>query len=131
MATEEQSVVPHDRTTLAALEPTAPSRTRTRIVTAVSATVVGMPLAFGATAPAQAAPAFSLPAPPSKALPAGLDVAPPYQRGTRCLTQPLPGVVAFAKMLNNHYGSRAYGIEPPRVQCTVSSPGSGCCRGLI
>lgn len=47
---------------------------------------------------------------PSRPLPSALDVAAPYQGGTRCLTGERPGVVAFAKLLNATYGTHVYGI---------------------
>ena len=47
---------------------------------------------------------------PTVTLPSALDVAPPYQKGTMCLTYNQPGAVAFAKMLNATYGNRTYGI---------------------
>ncbi|GAA4398106.1 hypothetical protein GCM10023168_03800 [Fodinibacter luteus] len=76
-----------------------------RTVGAVSASVLAFPLA---TAQAEAA-GYPTPTPP-KPLPSALDVAPPYQKGTQCLTYNQPGAVAFAKMLNATYGSRTYGI---------------------
>jgi hypothetical protein len=71
----------------------------------VSASVLAFPLVAGS---AQAA---TIPYPtPSRALPSALDVAAPYQKGTRCLTYNQPGAVAFAKLLNATYGNRIYGI---------------------
>ncbi|MBM6402956.1 peptidoglycan-binding protein [Phycicoccus sp. CSK15P-2] len=76
-----------------------------RVLGALSATVVALPLAGGS---AQAA---SVPLPkPSRSLPSALDVAPPYQKGTRCLNESQPGPVAFAKLLNATYGSHTYGV---------------------
>ena len=76
-----------------------------RTIGAVSASVIAFPLLV---APAEAA-TFPYPK-PSRTLPAGLDVAAPYQEGTRCLTENQPGAVAFAKLLNATYGNRTYGI---------------------
>ncbi|MGL4743095.1 MAG: peptidoglycan-binding domain-containing protein [Dermatophilaceae bacterium] len=74
----------------------------------MSASVIAFPL-VGSTAGAA-----SVPVPrPTRALPSALDVAPPYQKGTRCLTEAQPGPVAFAKLLNATYGNRAYGIVRP------------------
>lgn len=76
-----------------------------RTIGAVSASVIAFPLL---TAPAEAA-TFPYPK-PSRTLPSALDVAAPYQEGTRCLTENQPGAVAFAKLLNATYGTRTYGI---------------------
>jgi peptidoglycan hydrolase-like protein with peptidoglycan-binding domain len=63
--------------------------------------------------PALVAPAVVLPAapagaavkaPPSKSLPAALDVYVPYQGQTICDPRPRPGVVAFARLMTTHYG---------------------------
>ena len=81
-------------------------RLPSRTLGAVSASVLAFPL-LGSTA--QAAPTIPYPTPP-KPLPSALDVAPPYQKGTMCLTYNQPGAVAFAKMLNTTYGYRTYGI---------------------
>ena len=76
-----------------------------RTVGALSVSLLSIPLG---TAQAEAA---TYPYPkPTVSLPSALDVAPPYQKGTMCLTQNQPGAVAFAKMLNATYGSRTYGI---------------------
>ena len=76
-----------------------------RTIGAVSASVIALPLG------AAAAHAGSVPVPqPSRTLPSALDVAPPYQAGTRCLTEEQPGPVAFAKLLNRTYGSHSYGV---------------------
>ncbi len=75
-----------------------------RTLGVVSASVIALPLmATGAQA--------AIPTPkPTRTLPNALDVAPPYQKGTRCLTSPQPGPVAFAKLLNETYGKHVYGI---------------------
>ncbi len=74
-----------------------------RTVGAISASVVMLPF-VGGTAEA----AVSYPK-PSQPLPNALDVLTPYQKGTRCLTETQPGVLAFAKLLNATYGSHTYG----------------------
>ena len=70
----------------------------------LSASVLAFPLVASS-----AHAAIPYPKPPQP-LPSALDVAPPYQKGTQCLTYNQPGAVAFAKMLNATYGSRTYGI---------------------
>jgi peptidoglycan hydrolase-like protein with peptidoglycan-binding domain len=64
------------------------------------------------TLPALVAPAVVMPAapagaavkaPPSKSLPAALDVYVPYQGQTICDPRPRPGVVAFATLMTTHY----------------------------
>ncbi|MGL5853478.1 MAG: peptidoglycan-binding domain-containing protein [Phycicoccus sp.] len=76
-----------------------------RALGAVSASVIAFPLVAGS------AGAASVPVPrPTRPLPSALDVAPPYQKGTRCLTEAQPGAVAFARLLNSTYGTRTYGI---------------------
>src|SRR4029079_19764629 len=66
------------------------------------------------TAPAgmASADAATLPKPPTKTLPSALDVAPPYQAQRLCDPQAKPGVVAFAKLMSNHYkvGTSEWGI---------------------
>jgi peptidoglycan hydrolase-like protein with peptidoglycan-binding domain len=79
-----------------------------RTIGAVSASVIAFPMFAAAAAPADAA-TFPYPK-PSRTLPAALDVAAPYQEGTRCLTENQPGAVAFAKLLNTTYGTHTYGI---------------------
>lgn len=67
--------------------------------------VVGVPLV--------AAPAHAVvPKPPTKALPAALDVASPYQAQRLCDPQAKAGVVAFAKLMSAHYrtGTSDWGI---------------------
>jgi peptidoglycan hydrolase-like protein with peptidoglycan-binding domain len=76
-----------------------------RALGAVSASAVALPLV---ASPASAG-VIAFPV-PSRALPSALDVAAPYQEGTRCLTSNQPGAVAFAKLLNATYGTRTYGI---------------------
>ncbi len=66
------------------------------------------PLALVGTAvPSQAA---TIPPPPTKPLPTALDIVVPYQKQVVCDPTPKPGVVAFAQLLNSHYGTRYYGI---------------------
>ncbi len=52
-------------------------------------------------------------APPTKALPAGLDIAASYQGQTTCSPTPKPGTLAFAQLMSSHYGlgTAAYGIS--------------------
>jgi peptidoglycan hydrolase-like protein with peptidoglycan-binding domain len=47
--------------------------------------------------------AYAPPAPPSKTLPAALDVAVPYQGQTICDPRPRPGTLAFAQLMVAHY----------------------------
>ncbi len=77
-----------------------------RAISVISAPAV-LPAMFLSAAPAQAS---TIPAPPSRTLPSALDIAPPYQAGTRCLTKALPGPLDFAKLLNTTYGTHIYGI---------------------
>ncbi|HYN29072.1 MAG TPA: peptidoglycan-binding protein, partial [Dermatophilaceae bacterium] len=85
--------------------------------------LLGVPLslAVGGTAHA-AAPAVVVPRPPTKTLPKALDVAPPYQPATRCLAGDLPGPVAFARLLNAHYGTHVYGVNR---RCVTGEHGEG------
>ena len=86
-------------------EPRSERRFPVRTLGAVSVSVLAFPLV------ASPAHAGTIPYPkPSRTLPAALDVAAPYQKGTQCLTENQPGAVAFAKLLNSTYGSRTYGI---------------------
>jgi peptidoglycan hydrolase-like protein with peptidoglycan-binding domain len=87
------------------LEPRSERRFPVRTLGVVSASVLAMPLV------ASQVQAATFPHPtPARPLPRALDVAPPYQKGTLCLTQNQPGAVAFAKLLNATYGTRVYGI---------------------
>ena len=84
--------------------PNLPSRRAARTVGAISASVIAFPLVAGS------AGAATVPFPkPTRPLPSGLDVVIPYQKGTRCLTETQPGVIAFAKLLNATYGTHSYG----------------------
>ena len=58
------------------------------------------------------AQAASLPKPPSKSLPSGLDLASPYQAQRLCDPVAKPGVTAFARLFSSHYGlgTASYGI---------------------
>ncbi|HYH73202.1 MAG TPA: peptidoglycan-binding protein [Nocardioides sp.] len=88
-----------------ALEPRRERRMPVRTLGAVSASMIAFPLG------AAQADAATYPYPkPTVTLPSALDVAPPYQKGTMCLTYNQPGAVAFARLLNATYGSRTYGI---------------------
>ena len=80
---------------------------RTLRATAFAAALAG-PLAL--VAPAAPSEAATIPRPPSKPLPAALDIVAPYQRPTTCDPTTKPGVLAFAQLLNAHYGTRYYGI---------------------
>ena len=80
-------------------------RVPVRTLGALSVSVLALPLG---AARAEAA-TYPYPKPPVT-LPSALDVAPPYQKGTMCLTYNQPGAVAYAKMLNATYGSHVYGI---------------------
>jgi hypothetical protein len=73
-----------------------------RTVGAISASVIVLPF-VGGTAEAATYPK------PSVRLPSALDVVTPYQKGYRCLSETLPGVLAFAKLLNATYGKHTYG----------------------
>ncbi|NHA68005.1 peptidoglycan-binding domain-containing protein [Phycicoccus flavus] len=76
-----------------------------RALGALSVSVMAVPLVGGT------ADAASVPLPqPSRTLPSGLDVTPPYQRGVLCLNESQPGPIAFAKLLNATYGSHTYGV---------------------
>ena len=86
-------------------EPRSERRFPARTLGALSASMIVFPFA---ASPAQAG-TIPYPTPPHP-LPSALDVAPPYQKGTLCLTENQPGAVAFVKMLNATYGSRTYGI---------------------
>ena len=86
-------------------EPRRERRVPVRTLGAVSASVLAFPLASVHRR------RRDVPLPDAdETLPCALDVAPGYQKGTRCLTENQPGAVAFAKLLNATYGSRTYGI---------------------
>ena len=71
-----------------------------RTLGAVSASVLAFPLATATS------DAGSFPYPkPTRALPSALDVAPNYQKGTRCLTENQPGAVAFANLTTPRTGT--------------------------
>ena len=61
---------------------------------------------------AAAADAATVPKPPTKTLPAALDVAPPYQAQRLCDPEAKPGVVSFARLMTANYklGSADWGI---------------------
>lgn len=80
---------------------------RTLRATAFSA-VIASPLAV--VVPALPSAAATIPRPPSKPLPVALDAVAEYQKPTTCDPTTKPGVLAFAQLLNNHYGTRYYGI---------------------
>ena len=75
--------------------------------------------------PALVAPAVVLPAapagaavkaPPSKSLPAALDVYVPYQGQTICDPRPRPGVVAFARLMTTHYAMGSVCAHRPHLR---------------
>ncbi len=79
---------------------------RTRLVT-LSGAVLAVPLmAVGAASAAQAAtplPAPVAPVPPTKALPAALDILTPYEAQVSCDPRDKPGVAAFAALMKANY----------------------------
>ena len=79
-----------------------------RALGALSIPVLTVPL-FAATADAA-----TIPKPPTKQLPSGLDVAPPYEPQRICDPTPKPGVVAFAQLVQGYYAATSrttYGIS--------------------
>ena len=84
-----------------------------RTVGAFTAPLMTAPLL--ATGTAHAVPvfaAYTVPPPPTPkvTLPAEIDIAPSYQGQTTCDPDAKPGPIAFAQVLNEHYGKRYYGI---------------------
>lgn len=77
----------------------------------VVALAAGSTVITGSGGPAMQSVATAIPSPPTKALPAELDVAAPYVAPAHCLNGALPGVAAFAQLLNQHYGYHVYGIS--------------------
>lgn len=97
--------------TRATLPPTS-TRGAKRTIGAVSVSFLSIPLGVSmASATPVTSLASSVPPPPTKTLPAELDIAPKYQQGYRCLSGDRPGPVAFAKLLNAHYGAHVYGVN--------------------
>ncbi|KGN32397.1 hypothetical protein N802_18705 [Knoellia sinensis KCTC 19936] len=90
--------------TRATLLPTS-TRGPVRALGAVSVSLLSIPMGISI------ASAATLPPPPTKPLPAELDIAPKYQEGYRCLDGNRPGPVAFAELLNAHYGKHVYGVN--------------------
>ncbi|MDO5504131.1 MAG: peptidoglycan-binding protein, partial [Actinomycetia bacterium] len=84
-----------------------------RAIGAVAAPVMVAPLLATGTAHAAPIVQYAVPGPPQPqvTLPAEVDVAPTYQAQTTCDPSPKPGAVAFARLLNAHYGTRVYGIS--------------------
>lgn len=84
-----------------------------RAVGLVAAPLMAAPmLATGTSHAAPVIPAKVPAAPrPLVALPAAVDVAPTYQQQTTCDPAAKPGPIAFAKLLNETYGTRYYGIS--------------------
>ncbi|GGB84536.1 hypothetical protein N798_11200 [Knoellia flava TL1] len=91
--------------------PATSTRGPVRALGAVSVSLLSIPLGISVAGGSSAAVAAAVPAPPTKALPAELDIAPKYQAGYRCLSGDLPGPTAFAQLLNSHYGKHVYGIN--------------------
>lgn len=77
-----------------------------RLVAVLAAPLITVPLAAGAQA-------VTVPRPPTKSLPIGLDIAPPYIGQRICDPTPKPGVIAFAQLMVSHYGTgtSAWGIS--------------------
>lgn len=92
--------------------PATSTRGPVRALGAVSVSLLSIPLGFSvAGGSAVAGVAAAVPSPPTKSLPAELDIAPKYQAGYRCLSGDLPGPTAFGQLLNSHYGKHVYGIN--------------------
>lgn len=83
---------------------------RTLRASAFSAALVSPIALVGTAVQSEAA---TIPPPPSKPLPTELDAVAPYQKPTFCDPTTKPGVLAFAQLLNSHYGTRYYGIGRP------------------
>jgi peptidoglycan hydrolase-like protein with peptidoglycan-binding domain len=71
----------------------------------VSGTALALALTVGVAPAARAA----TPAPPSKALPAALDVQTPYEAQVSCDPRPKPGVTAFAALMTEQYKAGTMG----------------------
>lgn len=77
-----------------------------RLVGAALIPAFAIPLASGNVARA------AVPQPPTKSnLPSELDIASPYVPQTICDPQAKPGVLAFARLMANHYDEFNYGIS--------------------
>jgi peptidoglycan hydrolase-like protein with peptidoglycan-binding domain len=79
-----------------------------RAVGIIAIPVVSLPLGMAA------AEAATVPKPPSKTLPAALDIASPYQPQTTCDPVAKPGAVAFAELMKAYYArtsATTYGIS--------------------
>jgi len=106
------TLAPEELSLTRATLPATSTRGPVRALGAVSVSLLSIPLGFSvAGGSATAAVHASVPPPPTKALPADLDIAPKYQAGYRCLTGDLPGPTAFAQLLNATYGRHVYGIN--------------------
>ena len=95
----------------AILPASSSTRGSVRALGAVTVSLLSIPLGLSFAGGNAFGLATSVPPPPTKTLPAELDFAPKYQEGYRCLSGNLPGPVAFAKLLNSHYGTHVYGIN--------------------
>ncbi|MFN2320856.1 MAG: peptidoglycan-binding protein [Dermatophilaceae bacterium] len=84
-----------------------------KTVGAFTAPLMAAPLLATGTGHAAPIASFSVPPPPTPkvSLPADVDVAPSYQGQTTCDPNAKPGPIAFAQVLNEHYGKRYYGIS--------------------
>jgi peptidoglycan hydrolase-like protein with peptidoglycan-binding domain len=80
-----------------------------RRLTAGSAVLVMALMTLGMAPAAQAV----APAPPTKALPVGLDVQTPYEPQVSCDTRTQPGVTAFADLMKAHYKTGVAGTNRP------------------
>jgi len=76
---------------------------------AVSVTAIAFALLTGVTPSAQAA----VPSPPSKSLPAAVDVRTPYEGQVSCDPRPKPGVTAFAALMRARYKTGTMGTYRP------------------
>jgi len=75
----------------------------------VSLTAIAFALLTGVTPSAQAA----VPGPPTKSLPAAVDVVTPYEGQVSCDPRPKPGVTAFAALMRARYKTGAFGTYRP------------------
>ena len=79
---------------------------------AVGGAAIALPvLAVWAASSAEAAPAAPVPAPPTRTLPAALDVVVPWQPQDSCDPVDKPGVRAFGDLMLATYKSGSYGVS--------------------
>jgi peptidoglycan hydrolase-like protein with peptidoglycan-binding domain len=84
-----------------------------RAIGAVTIPAVTLPLAAASVSAAAPAATVKIPPPPTKSLPAALDLAEPYVGQTTCDPTAKPYVVKFGELLRSHYASvtrTSYGI---------------------